>query len=80
MSMGKEIGIELENEAYNKLAKMADDLGLNIKRMCKHILEEFTYQGKVYVGLWEEGPGKRIIIDFPKYTSRVVKVRSTELK
>ena len=78
--MGKELEIELDDEAYEKLDKMADELGLGIKRMVKHILEEFTFQGKVYGGVWAEGPGKRIIIDFPKYSSRVIKLFESELK
>ncbi|NVM28490.1 MAG: hypothetical protein HWN65_06580 [Candidatus Helarchaeota archaeon] len=78
--MGKELELDLENEPYSKLSKMADDLGLSLKRMCKHILEEFTFQGKVYGGVWPEGPGKRIIIDFPKYSSRVLKLKEKELK
>ena len=78
--MGKELELDLENEPYSKLSKMADDLGLSLKRMCKHILEEFTFQGKVYGGVWPEGPGKRIIIDFPKYSSRVLKLKENELQ
>lgn len=78
--MGKELKVELEDDAYSKLTKAADELGMSLTRMCKHILEEFTFQGKVYGGVWPEGPGKRIIIDFPKYSSRVLKLHENELK
>ena len=77
--MGKELEIEIDDDAYNKLSTMSDEIGLDIKRICKHILEEFTYQGKVYAGVWAEGPGKRIIIDFPKYSSKVIKLLKSEL-
>ena len=59
---------------------MADEIGISLSRMCKHSIEEFTFQGRVYGGVWPEGPGKRILIDFPKYTSRVLKLRENELK
>ncbi len=78
--MGKELEIHLEDDAHLKLSKMADEIGLSLKRICKHILEEFTYQGRVYGGIWPEGPGKRIIIDFPKYSSRVIKLKENELR
>ncbi|MHA1651334.1 MAG: hypothetical protein ACTSYB_14175 [Candidatus Helarchaeota archaeon] len=77
--MGKDLKIELDDDAYTKLLKMANETGLSLQRMCKHILEEFTYQGKVYSGVWPEGPGKRVIIDFPKYSSRVLKIHENEL-
>ena len=77
--MGKDLEVELEDEAHTKLSNMADDIGVSLQKMCKYILEEFTYQGKVYGGAWPEGPGKRIIIDFPKYSSRVLKIKENEL-
>ncbi len=79
MKMGN-LELQLEDEAQSKLLNMANDIGVSLQRMCKHILEEFTYQGKVYGGTWPEGPGKRVIIDFPKYTSRVIKLKENELK
>ena len=72
--------VELDENYYNILVKMADTLGVSIAKMCKHVLEEFTHQGKVYGGIWPEGPGKRLIIDFPKYSSRVLKIPESELK
>ena len=78
--MGKDLEVELEDEEHTKLSNMADDIGVSLQKMCKYILEEFTYQGKVYGGAWPEGPGKRIIIDFPKYSSRVIKLKESELK
>ena len=79
MKMGN-LELQLEDEAQSKLLNMADDIGVSLQKMCKYILEEFTYQGKVYGGAWPEGPGKRIIIDFPKYSSRVIKLKESELK
>lgn len=80
IKMGKSVEIEVNDDAVSQLTKMADEIGISLSRMCKHIIEEFTFQGRVYGGLWPEGPGKRIIIDFPKYTSRVLKLREDELK
>ena len=77
--MGKLIQLEVKNDVHTQLSSMASDIGLSVEKMCRHILEEFTYQGKVYSGIWSEGPGKRIIIDFPKYSSRVIKIKESEL-
>ncbi|NVM04270.1 MAG: ribbon-helix-helix protein, CopG family [Candidatus Helarchaeota archaeon] len=78
--MVQTLNIEIDDDAMKKLKEMADKTGINISRMCRHILEEFTYQGKVYGGLWNEGPGKRILIDYPKYSSRVIKLTNAQLK
>ncbi|MHA1277414.1 MAG: hypothetical protein ACTSQI_10910 [Candidatus Helarchaeota archaeon] len=78
--MGNLLEIQLEEKAYEEIVKMANELGLSPPRMCKHILEEFIHQGRVYVGGWQEGPGKRIIIDYPKYSSRVIKLFDNELE
>ncbi|MFX0132625.1 MAG: ribbon-helix-helix domain-containing protein [Candidatus Hodarchaeota archaeon] len=78
--MVQTINIEIDDDAMKKLKEMAEKTGINLSRMCRHILEEFTYQGKVYGGLWNEGPGKRILIDYPKYSSRVIKLTNEQLK
>lgn len=77
--MVKVMQLEVKDDAHTQLSAMASDIGLSVEKMCRHILEEFTFQGKVYAGGWSEGPGKRIIIDFPKYSSRVLKIKENEL-
>ncbi|MHA1299586.1 MAG: hypothetical protein ACTSO9_09145 [Candidatus Helarchaeota archaeon] len=78
--MVQTIKIEIDDEFMNKLKTMADKIGINVSKMCKHIIEEFCFQGKVYGGIWPEGPGKRILIDYPKYSSRVIKLTNDQLK
>ena len=78
--MGQTVNIEIGDEPMKKLKAMADKIGINVARMCKHIIEEFCHQGKVYGGIWNEGPGKRILIDYPKYSSRVIKLTNEQLK
>lgn len=80
MILGKKLEIEIDNEAYNILKAMAKYNKLKLEQMTKHIIEEFTNDGKVYTGTWPEGPGIRIIIDYPKYTSRVVKLYKSEIE
>lgn len=78
--MVQTLTIEIDDDQMNILKKMADKIGIKVNKMCKHVLEEFCYQGKVYGGIWPEGPGKRILIDYPKYSSRVIKLTNEQLK
>ena len=74
------LNINIEQEALNHLKGMADNNDMSVEVMCKYILEEFCHQGKVYSGNWREGPGRRILVDYPKYSSRVVKIKQDGLK
>ncbi|MHA1378100.1 MAG: hypothetical protein ACTSRG_06935 [Candidatus Helarchaeota archaeon] len=78
--MVQSINIEIEDKQMEKLKKMAEKIGISVPRMVKHIIEEFCHQGKVYGGAWPDGPGKRILIDYPKYSSRVIKLKNEQLK
>ena len=74
------INVDLNDEANKVLQEMAKKNGMSLSLMCKYILEEFCYQGKVYTGAWKEGPGVRVLVDYPKYSSRVIKLKNEELK
>ena len=74
------INIDLNAEALDHLQKMAEKNGISLLKMCKYILEEFCHQGKVYSGHWREGPGKRLLVDYPKYSSRVIKIKQEDLQ
>lgn len=77
--MAKTINIEINDESHEYLQKMASKNDLSVSNMCKYILEEFCFQGNVHTGDWREGPGIRILIDYPKYSSRVIKVKKEDM-
>jgi hypothetical protein len=74
------ITLDLEEEQFKKLEEIAKRNGLSTKRLCQLILQEFTGDGNVYWGRWEAGPGRRFIIDWPKFSSRVLKLKNEELE
>ncbi|MFH1484569.1 MAG: hypothetical protein ABIH46_00715, partial [Chloroflexota bacterium] len=73
--MGTDLVVKLSNEASEKLGQFAKEGGLATEQLAAIILEEFVAgKGKVYMGEWKEGPGIRVLPDWPKFSSRVVKV------
>lgn len=73
--MSTEVVVKLSKEASEKLGQFASEGGLKIEQLAAIILEEFVAgKGKVYTGEWKEGPGVRVLPDWPKFSSRVVKV------
>ena len=73
--MGTDLVVKLSNEASEKLGQFAREGGLTTEQLAAIILEEFVAgKGKVYTGEWKEGPGIRVLPDWPKFSSRVVKV------
>jgi len=67
-----------------KLAKMgaeAAEGGLSPDKLAEVILESFfAGSGKIYTARWKEGPGIRILPDWPRFSSGVVHVKKEEMK
>lgn len=71
-----EITLKLSDEAGRRLGEFARESGLKTEEIASIIVEEFVAgKGKVYSGEWKEGPGVRVLPDWPKFSSRVVKVQ-----
>lgn len=70
-----DVVLKLSREASEKLGQFASEGGLKLEDLASLILEEFVAgKGKVYTGEWKEGPGIRVLPDWPKFSSRVVKI------
>ncbi|MBI2908280.1 MAG: hypothetical protein HYX92_11585 [Chloroflexi bacterium] len=70
-----DVVLKLSKEASDKLGQYAREGGLKTEEIASLILEEFVAgKGKVYTGEWKEGPGVRVLPDWPKFSSRVVKI------
>ena len=67
--------LEIAAETKDKLTEMASQAGISADRLAEVLLDSFTENGgKIYVGEWKEGPGVRIMPDWPRFSSGVVKV------
>lgn len=78
----RELNLSIKEEEANELEAMAKDNGLSLKRLCELILEMFPEDGNLYWGGWYSGgPGaRRFVIDWPKFSSPVIKLKKEELK
>ncbi|NVM53811.1 MAG: hypothetical protein HWN66_08930 [Candidatus Helarchaeota archaeon] len=78
----KELNLSIDEEAANQIEAIAKDNGLSLKRFCELILEMFPEDGNLYWGAWfRGGPGaRRFVIDWPKFSSPVIKLKKEELK
>ena len=68
--------LEISVETRQKLSSMASQAGLSVDKLAEVLLNSFVdNDGKIYVGDWKEGPGMRILPDWPRFSSGVIKVK-----
>jgi hypothetical protein len=68
-------------ELENKLAQMAAEAGISTPKLAEIIIRGFVEgEGKLFVGKWKEGPGLRILPDWPRFSSCIIKLKNDELK
>ena len=69
--------LEISAQTKQKLSEMASQAGLSTDKLAGVLLDSFVdNNGKIYVGEWKEGPGVRIMPDWPRFSSGVVKVKT----
>ena len=73
--------VKLSPEMKQKLEAMAAGAGLSQERLVATLLEAFVEGGgKVFVGPWKEGPGVRVLPDWPKFSSKVARIAKGDMK
>ncbi len=75
--------IELKASAAtaDTLREMAAGAGLEAGKLAGVLLDSFIENGgKIYVGAWKEGPGIRIVPDWPRFSSGIVKLTEAEMQ
>ena len=77
----EELTIRLKPDIKEALEKIANDNFMSLRRLCELILEMFPEDGKIYNGVWHAGGkgAKRLLVDWPKFTSPVVTLKKEEL-
>ncbi len=78
----EDLNLNIKKDATEQLEHMAKENGLSLKRFCELILEMFPEDGNLYWGSWYRGgPGaRRFVIDWPKFSSPVIKLKKEDLK
>lgn len=73
--------IKISKAVKERVDPMATEIGLSTDKLIEVLLDTFVEgKGKFYSGRWKEGPGIRIITDWPRFSAGVVKIKETEMK
>ena len=60
---------------------MTAQAGLSTDKLVEVMLETFVAgKGKFYTGQWKEGPGIRIMTDWPRFSAGVTRIKQEEMK
>ena len=73
--------ISINKDTIKKLTPVAAESGLSVDKLADILLSSFVdNHGRVFTGRWKEGPGIRILPDWPRFSSGVVKIKNDEMK
>lgn len=76
----RKLEIELPSTVFEKMASMAKDARMSPAKLSSLLIKAFIENdGKVYTGSWREGPGMRLLPDWPRFSSGVLKIKAEEL-
>ena len=72
------LSIDLQSHVRDAMDQMASKAGISSEELAAILLQSFVENdGKIYTGAWPEGPGIRLLPDWPRFSSGVVKVKKT---
>ena len=73
--------LKISAEVVEKFTSHAKNAGMGVDKLIEVVLKAFIENdGKVYVGKWREGPGIKLLPDWPRFSSGIVKIKEEELK
>ncbi len=73
--------LKVSASTKKKIDKLASGTGLTGDELADALLASFVdNDGKVFVGKWKEGPGLRLLPDWPRFSSSVIKIKKEETK
>ena len=79
--MGEKTAIKISANTAKKIFQLASETGLSTNKLVELLLEAFIEgKGKVYIGKWDEGPGVRVLPDWPRFSSIIFKIKREELQ
>ena len=76
----RKMEIELPADVYEKMENMSQNAKMSPAKLSSLLIKAFIENdGKVYTGNWREGPGMRLLPDWPRFSSGVLKIKAEEL-
>ena len=73
---GSKVAVNISAKSKEKIEKCAKSYGLSADKLIEVIFDDFIDSGgKLYVGKWKEGPGMRLLVDWPRFSSGVLKIK-----
>jgi len=76
----KKVEIRISEDSNEKFEKMAKKAKLSSEKLMSVLLEAFIqHDGKVFTGKWAEGPGVRLMPDWPRFSSGIIKIKESEM-
>ncbi len=82
--MAEKVQLLVSRATKEKLAMMgaeAAEGGLSPDSLAEVLLDAFFGgKGRIYTARWKEGPGIRVLPDWPRFSSGVVKIKAEDMK
>jgi hypothetical protein len=76
----KKAEIQISEDAHEEFERMAKKAKLSPEKLMSILLEAFIHHdGKVFTGRWAEGPGLRLMPDWPRFSSGIIKIKESEM-
>ena len=73
--------IKISRATKEKLDPMAAEAKLSTDKLIEVMIEAFVAgKGKFFTGEWKEGPGIRIMTDWPRFSAGVIRIKQEEMK
>lgn len=78
--MNEKVSIKISSEVASKFNEIAKNIDLSLDKLIEALLDAFIKgDGKIYTGKWDEGPGIRILPDWPRFSNVIIKVKKEEM-
>ncbi len=77
--MADELSIKVPSNVEKGLTELAKRHRLTTEKMVSVLLESFIDGGNIFTGTWPEGPGIRLLVDWPRFSARVFKIKNEDL-
>ena len=82
--MAKKVELLVSEATKEKLASMGAEAiegGISPDKLAEVLLDAFFEgKGKIYTARWKEGPGIRLLPDWPRFSSGVAKIKVEDMR
>ena len=82
--MTEKVALRVSKDVKEKLARMgaeAAEGGLSADKLAEVLLSSFfSGDGKIFTARWKEGPGIRVLPDWPRFSSGIIKVKTEDMR